>query len=60
LPLLSRHGCPLASGVESSHGNALVQARECDDIENSIGLAARRWHPGCDLIGLGQVPALRC
>ena len=37
-----------------------AQAQESDDPGRSLGLAARRWPPGWDRIGLGQVPALRC
>ena len=54
-----RSAGPLAgSGDDSSDGKAL--APESDDKAGSIGLAARRWPPGRDLIGLGQVPALCC
>lgn len=46
----------LASGDDTRAHKALAQVRESDDPELSIGLAARRWPPGWDLIGLGQVP----
>ncbi len=59
LPLLSRHGCPLASGGDTRERQLLAQVRESDDPGLSIGLAARRWPPGWDLIDLGQVQALQ-
>ena len=46
----------LASGDDTRAHKAIAQVPESDDPELSIGLAARRWPPSWDLIGLGQVP----
>ena len=47
-------------GGDDRHDSlTLAQAPESDDPGRSIGLAARRLPPGWDVIGLGQMLALR-